>query len=100
MKNYALVFAFLSFSKLLSQVDFSHQNIFKKQTAFFEKADSLNFQANSKLFPKFNFAIHQAFFCRLEDDFWSKNKVKASFRLGSLESCNKIEYPGIQYYKE
>ncbi|MEO6190205.1 MAG: hypothetical protein ABIO44_07390 [Saprospiraceae bacterium] len=41
---------------------------------------------------KLKFPIHQPFFCKLEHDMCTKTKVKASFRLGTLEDSNLLEY--------
>ena len=38
------------------------------------------------------FPIHQPFFCKLEHDMWTKTIVKTSFRLGTLEDSNLLEY--------
>ncbi|HMX89606.1 MAG: hypothetical protein K1X68_10265 [Saprospiraceae bacterium] len=41
-----------------------------------------------------NYACVKPFFCRLEDQLWLKSSVKTSFRLGSLDFANSLEYPG------
>lgn len=53
------------------------------------KSDSL------LMFPVFrqNFSCLKPFFCRLEDQLWYKSSIKTSFRLGSLDFANSLEYP-------
>ncbi|MFN8332287.1 MAG: hypothetical protein U0T81_13905 [Saprospiraceae bacterium] len=41
-----------------------------------------------------NYACFKPFFCRLEDQLWLKSSVKTSFRLGSLDFANSLEYTG------
>lgn len=64
------------------------------------KQDSLkNYFINTsfiKTNTSFNFSkpfCERAFFCKLEDHYMQKNKLAFSFRLGSSNYTNSLEYP-------
>lgn len=88
------IISLLCFTGLHAQKDFCKQNSSKFNTLSCDSLQLNSFVQSYKL-KQSNFLLANSelpFFCRLEQELWKNKGLKTSFRLGSLNYSNSLEY--------